>query len=148
MNARLAVITEEPSASAVIHRPWGSFQDLDIGPRFRVKRITVKPGGKLSLQFHHHRAEHWVVVGGTARVTRGDVVRLLTEDESIHIAVGQMHRLENPGKVDLELIEVQTGSYVGEDDIVRVEDIYDRVPARDRVTQKPQSTQPSKQQGA
>ena len=142
MNARLAVITEEPSASAVIHRPWGSYQDLDIGPRFRVKRITVRPGGKLSLQFHHHRAEHWVVVSGTARVTRGDDVRLLTEDQSIHIRVGQMHRLENPGKVDLELIEVQTGSYVGEDDIVRVEDIYDRVP------NKPQAIQPSQHQGA
>ncbi len=127
MNARLAVITEEPSASAVIHRPWGTYQDLDIGTRFRVKRITVKPGGKLSLQYHHHRAEHWVVVSGTARVTRGSDVRLLTEDQSVHIGVGQLHRLENPGKVPLELIEVQTGGYVGEDDIVRVEDAYNRI---------------------
>ena len=128
MNARLAVITEEPSASAVIHRPWGSYQDLDMGPGFRVKRITVKPGGKLSLQYHHYRSEHWVVVRGLARATRGNDVRMLRPDESIHIGVGQVHRLENAGTELLELIEVQCGEYTGEDDIVRVEDIYNRVP--------------------
>ena len=118
----------EHKTHRLVHRPWGCYQDLDVGGRFRVKRITVDPGGKLSLQFHHHRAEHWVVVSGTARVTRGADVRLLCEDQSIHIGVGQMHRLENPGKVPLELIEVQTGTYLGEDDIVRVEDAYHRVP--------------------
>ena len=137
MNARLAVITEEPSASAVIHRPWGSFQDLDMGPGFRVKRITVKPGGKLSLQYHHYRSEHWVVVRGLARATRGDDVRMLRPDESIHIGRGQVHRLENAGTELLELIEVQCGEYTGEDDIVRVEDIYNRVP----LASVPQPTQ-------
>jgi mannose-1-phosphate guanylyltransferase/mannose-6-phosphate isomerase len=111
-----------------VHRPWGCYEDIDSGERFRVKRITVEPGQKLSLQYHHHRAEHWVIVSGTARVTRGDDVVLLTENQSIFIEVGQMHRLENPGKVPLKLIEVQTGTYLGEDDIVRVEDIYHRAP--------------------
>lgn len=109
-----------------VHRPWGRYRDLDVGARFRVKRITVEPGQKLSLQYHHHRAEHWVIVSGTGRVTCGDEVRLLTENESVYIAIGQLHRLENPGKVPLQLIEVQVGAYVGEDDIVRVEDIYRR----------------------
>jgi mannose-1-phosphate guanylyltransferase/mannose-6-phosphate isomerase len=115
-----------------VQRPWGCYEDIDAGERFRVKRITVEPGQKLSLQFHHHRAEHWVIVAGTARVTRGEEVVLLTENQSIFIEVGQMHRLENPGKVPLRLIEVQTGTYLGEDDIVRVEDAYQRVkePAR------------------
>jgi mannose-1-phosphate guanylyltransferase / mannose-6-phosphate isomerase len=110
-----------------VHRPWGSYEDISQGERFRVKRITVAPGGKLSLQYHHHRAEHWVVVKGTARVTKGERVALLSENQSIFIEVGESHRLENPGKVPLEIIEVQTGTYLGEDDIVRVEDVYQRV---------------------
>jgi mannose-1-phosphate guanylyltransferase/mannose-6-phosphate isomerase len=110
-----------------VQRPWGCYEDIDAGERFRVKRITVEPGQKLSLQYHHHRAEHWVIVSGTARVTRGEEILLLTENQSIFIEVGQMHRLENPGKVPLQLIEVQTGTYLGEDDIVRVEDVYQRV---------------------
>jgi mannose-1-phosphate guanylyltransferase/mannose-6-phosphate isomerase len=109
-----------------VHRPWGSYQSLDQGDRFQVKRIVVKQGGRLSLQMHHHRAEHWVVVRGTARVTIGDEVKLLHENESIYVPSGARHRLENPGKIDLELIEVQTGSYFGEDDIVRLEDDYHR----------------------
>jgi mannose-1-phosphate guanylyltransferase/mannose-6-phosphate isomerase len=108
------------------HRPWGSYQSLDQGERYQVKRIVVKQGGRLSLQMHHHRAEHWVVVRGTARVTIGDNVTLLHENESIYVPSGARHRLENPGKIDLELIEVQTGSYLGEDDIVRLEDDYHR----------------------
>lgn len=111
----------------VVHRPWGCYEDIDAGERFRVKRITVEPGAKLSLQWHHHRAEHWIVVTGTARVTRGEETLLLTENQSIYIDIGQVHRLENPGKVPLKLIEVQTGTYLGEDDIVRVEDAYQRV---------------------
>ncbi|KAB8041462.1 mannose-1-phosphate guanylyltransferase/mannose-6-phosphate isomerase [Janthinobacterium aquaticum] len=110
-----------------VYRPWGSYEGIDIGERFQVKRITVNPGGKLSLQMHHHRAEHWVVVSGTARVTCGDTVRLLTENESTYIPIGMTHRLENPGKLPLHLIEVQSGSYLGEDDIVRLEDVYRRV---------------------
>jgi mannose-1-phosphate guanylyltransferase / mannose-6-phosphate isomerase len=119
---------DEYRTHRLVHRPWGCYEDIDAGERFRVKRITVDPGGKLSLQYHHHRAEHWIVVSGTARVTRGDEVRLLTENQSIYIELGQLHRLENPGKVPLRLIEVQTGSYLGEDDIVRVEDVYRRAP--------------------
>ena len=109
-----------------VHRPWGVYEDIDSGERFRVKRITVEPGRKLSLQWHHHRAEHWVIVSGTARVTRGEETMLLTENQSIYIPVGEVHRLENPGKVPLQLIEVQTGSYLGEDDIVRVDDEWHR----------------------
>jgi mannose-1-phosphate guanylyltransferase/mannose-6-phosphate isomerase len=109
-----------------VHRPWGSYQSLDEGERFQVKRIVVKQGGRLSLQMHHHRAEHWVIVRGTARVTIGDAVRILHENESIYVPSGARHRLENPGKIELELIEVQTGSYLGEDDIVRFEDDYNR----------------------
>jgi mannose-1-phosphate guanylyltransferase / mannose-6-phosphate isomerase len=109
-----------------VHRPWGSYQSLDQAERFQVKRIVVKQGGRLSLQLHHHRAEHWVIVRGTARVTIGDEVKILHENESIYVPIGSRHRLENPGKIDLELIEVQTGSYLGEDDIVRVEDDYHR----------------------
>ena len=109
-----------------VHRPWGSYHSIDQGPRFQVKRIVVKPGGRLSLQLHHHRAEHWVVVRGTARVTIGDGTKILHENESTYIPSGAKHRLENPGKIDLELIEVQTGSYLGEDDIVRIEDDYRR----------------------
>jgi mannose-1-phosphate guanylyltransferase / mannose-6-phosphate isomerase len=109
-----------------VHRPWGSYQSVDQGNRFQVKRIVVKPGGRLSLQLHHHRAEHWVVVRGTARVTIENDVKIVHENESTYIPNGAPHRLENPGKIDLELIEVQTGSYLGEDDIVRIEDDYHR----------------------
>lgn len=109
-----------------VHRPWGNYQSLDSGARYQVKRIVVKKGGKLSLQFHNHRAEHWIVVRGTARVTLGEEVKTLHENESIYIPIGTPHRLENPGKIDLELIEVQTGSYLGEDDIIRIEDVYRR----------------------
>jgi len=109
-----------------VHRPWGSYQAIDRGERFQVKRIVVKPGGRLSLQMHHHRAEHWIVVRGTARVTIGAETETLHENQSIYIPIGAKHRLENPGKIDLELIEIQTGSYLGEDDIVRIEDDYRR----------------------
>jgi mannose-1-phosphate guanylyltransferase/mannose-6-phosphate isomerase len=109
-----------------VFRPWGWYEGIDAGDRFQVKRIMVKPGEKLSLQKHHHRAEHWVVVSGTASVTCGDSVMLLTENQSTYIPLGTTHRLENPGKVDLHIIEVQSGSYLGEDDIVRFEDIYKR----------------------
>ena len=111
-----------------VYRPWGHYESLDTGDRFQVKRLTVKPGATLSLQKHHHRAEHWVVVRGTAKVTRGDDVFLLSENESTYIPIGTTHRLENPGKFPLEVIEVQSGSYLGEDDIVRLEDTYNRVP--------------------
>jgi mannose-1-phosphate guanylyltransferase len=110
-----------------VYRPWGKYDSIDNGGRFQVKRITVKPGAKLSVQMHHHRAEHWIVVSGTAKVTNGDKQILLTENQSTYIPVGVVHALENPGKVDLELIEVQSGSYLGEDDIVRFEDRYGRV---------------------
>ncbi|MFL6710300.1 MAG: mannose-1-phosphate guanylyltransferase/mannose-6-phosphate isomerase [Massilia sp.] len=109
-----------------VYRPWGHYEGIDMGERFQVKRITVKPGEKLSLQMHHHRAEHWVVVSGTARVTCGDSIKLLSENESTYIPIGMNHRLENPGKLPLHIIEVQSGSYLGEDDIVRFEDIYQR----------------------
>lgn len=110
-----------------VHRPWGNYQSLDAGSRYQVKRIVVKKGGRLSLQYHHHRAEHWIVVRGTAKVTIGDQITTLHENQSIYIPMGTPHRLENPGKIDLELIEVQTGSYLGEDDIVRIEDDYRRI---------------------
>lgn len=109
-----------------VFRPWGCYESIDEGDRFQVKRITVNPGSSLSLQMHHHRAEHWVVVKGTARVTRGDEVILISEDESTYIPLGVKHRLENPGAIPLELIEVQSGSYLGEDDIVRFDDEYGR----------------------
>jgi len=111
-----------------VHRPWGWYDSIDHGPRHQVKRILVKPGASLSLQMHHHRAEHWIVVSGTAEVTNGDKVIMLTENQSTYIPLGQTHRLANPGKVPLEIIEVQSGSYLGEDDIVRFEDTYGRVP--------------------
>ena len=110
-----------------VHRPWGYYQQLHVGERFQVKCITVNPGCKLSLQKHYHRAEHWVVASGTALVTRADEELLLRENESLFIPLGAMHRLENPGKIPLNLIEVQSGSYLGEDDIVRFEDVYNRV---------------------
>jgi len=109
-----------------VFRPWGSYDGVDAGERFQVKRIVVKPGATLSLQMHHHRAEHWIVVRGTARVTRGDASFLVSENESTFIPLGTKHRLENPGRVPLEMIEVQSGSYLGEDDIVRFEDVYGR----------------------
>ena len=108
------------------HRPWGRFETLALGTRFQVKRIVVKPGGILSLQSHHHRAEHWIVVEGTARVTIGDEVQLVSENQSVYVPLGVTHRMENPGKVPMVLIEVQTGSYLGEDDITRYEDVYAR----------------------
>jgi mannose-1-phosphate guanylyltransferase / mannose-6-phosphate isomerase len=109
-----------------IHRPWGYYQGVDVGPRYQVKRIVVKPGGRLSLQKHHHRAEHWVVVKGTAQVIVNDETRTVHENESVYVPIGSVHRLANPGKIPLELIEVQVGSYLGEDDIVRLDDIYKR----------------------
>ncbi|MBV8501413.1 MAG: mannose-1-phosphate guanylyltransferase/mannose-6-phosphate isomerase [Paucibacter sp.] len=109
-----------------VHRPWGWYDSIDHGERFQVKRIMVKPGASLSLQMHHHRAEHWIVVSGTAEVTNGEQVILLSENQSTYIPLGQTHRLANPGKVPLEIIEVQSGSYLGEDDIVRFEDTYGR----------------------
>ncbi|CEA01332.1 mannose-1-phosphate guanylyltransferase [Pseudomonas saudimassiliensis] len=110
-----------------VYRPWGVYDSIDHGYRYQVKHITVKPGAKLSLQMHHHRAEHWIVVCGTAKVTNGDKTYLVTENQSSYIPVGQVHTLENPGVIDLQLIEVQSGSYLGEDDIVRFEDRYGRV---------------------
>ncbi|MDY0980248.1 mannose-1-phosphate guanylyltransferase/mannose-6-phosphate isomerase [Stenotrophomonas sp. CFBP8994] len=119
----------EAAAHRKVYRPWGAYDSIDNGARFQVKRITVKPGATLSLQMHHHRAEHWIVVSGTAEVTRGEEVILLTENQSTYIPLGVTHRLKNPGKLPLELIEVQSGSYLGEDDIVRFEDQYGRAPA-------------------
>ena len=117
---------EEAVTHRKVYRPWGAYEVIDVSERFQVKRIMVRPGGILSLQMHHHRAEHWIVVRGTAKVTRGDQVLLLTEDQSTYIPIGVNHRLENNGVIPLELIEVQTGSYLGEDDIVRLEDVYGR----------------------
>ncbi|MFZ4480794.1 MAG: mannose-1-phosphate guanylyltransferase/mannose-6-phosphate isomerase [Rhodoferax sp.] len=116
----------EGSTHRKVFRPWGWYDSIDTGERFQVKRIVVKPGGTLSLQMHHHRAEHWIVVSGTAKVTRGDETVLLSENQSTFIPLGTTHRLENPGRVPLEMIEVQSGSYLGEDDIVRFEDVYGR----------------------
>ncbi|MGC2199066.1 MAG: mannose-1-phosphate guanylyltransferase/mannose-6-phosphate isomerase [Stellaceae bacterium] len=116
----------EADALPTVHRPWGTFTPLHNGHRVQVKHIVVKPGGKLSLQMHHHRAEHWVVVQGTAKIRRGDEEMMLSEDQSTYIPIGTAHRLENPGKIPLHLIEVQSGSYLGEDDIVRLEDSYGR----------------------
>jgi mannose-1-phosphate guanylyltransferase / mannose-6-phosphate isomerase len=116
----------EPLLPRKVLRPWGWYDSIDAGPRFQVKRIMVKPGASLSLQMHHHRAEHWIVVRGTAKVTRGEDTFLLAENESTYIPMGQKHRLANPGKVELELIEVQSGTYLGEDDIVRFDDSYGR----------------------
>jgi mannose-1-phosphate guanylyltransferase / mannose-6-phosphate isomerase len=118
---------EECKVHRQVFRPWGSYEGIDAGSRFQVKRLSVKPGAQLSLQLHHHRAEHWVVVRGTARVTCGDQVFVLHENESTFIPIGEKHRLENPGNIPLEVIEIQSGSYLGEDDIVRFEDVYDRV---------------------
>ncbi|MFT4266055.1 MAG: mannose-1-phosphate guanylyltransferase/mannose-6-phosphate isomerase [Xenophilus sp.] len=127
----VALLTRDGHSEATEHRrvvrPWGAYDSIDNGERFQVKRLTVKPGAKLSLQMHHHRAEHWVVVKGTAKVTRDNETLLVRENESVYLPLGTVHRLENPGKVMLEVIEVQSGSYLGEDDIVRYEDTYGRV---------------------
>jgi mannose-1-phosphate guanylyltransferase/mannose-6-phosphate isomerase len=117
----------EATMPARVHRPWGWYQTMDLGERFRVKRIQVTPGKQLSLQKHHHRAEHWVVVKGTAEVTRDDEVLIVRENESIYLPLGCVHRLANPGKIPVEIIEVQTGAYLEEDDIVRVEDDFGRI---------------------
>lgn len=117
---------QEHLAHREVYRPWGKYDSVDFGDRHQVKRITVKPGAKLSVQMHHHRAEHWVVVRGTAKVQKGEEVLTLTENQSTYIPLGEIHALENPGKIPLELIEVQSGSYLGEDDIVRFEDRYGR----------------------
>jgi mannose-1-phosphate guanylyltransferase/mannose-6-phosphate isomerase len=116
----------EHSLHREVFRPWGSYDSIENGPRFQVKRLKVKPGATLSLQMHHHRAEHWIVVSGTARITRGDEVFLLEENQSTYIPIGVRHRIENPGKIPVHIIEVQSGSYLGEDDIVRFEDAYGR----------------------
>lgn len=117
----------EAKSHREVYRPWGKYDSVDCGERFQVKRITVKPGAKLSVQMHHHRAEHWIVVSGTAKVQIDSIEQFVTENESVYIPITAVHALENPGKVDLELIEVQSGSYLGEDDIVRFEDRYGRV---------------------
>jgi mannose-1-phosphate guanylyltransferase/mannose-6-phosphate isomerase len=117
----------EATQHRLVYRPWGHYDSIDIGERFQVKRITVKPGAKLSVQMHHHRAEHWIVVSGSAMVTINEETKLYTENQSCYIPIGAVHALENPGKLPLELIEVQSGSYLGEDDIVRFEDKYGRV---------------------
>lgn len=122
-----AMKRHEHSNHREVYRPWGVYDSVDTGARYQVKRITVKPGAKLSVQMHHHRAEHWIVVSGTARVTNGEKDYLVTENQSTFIPIGQVHSLENPGVIPLELIEVQSGSYLGEDDIVRFEDKYGRV---------------------
>jgi mannose-1-phosphate guanylyltransferase/mannose-6-phosphate isomerase len=126
----VAVLNAQNSSQTVTHRkvarPWGWYDSLDSGNRFQVKRIGVKPGASLSLQKHHHRAEHWIVVAGTAQVTRGEETFLLSENQSTYIPIGEVHRLTNPGKVLLEMIEVQSGAYLGEDDIVRLDDVYGR----------------------
>jgi mannose-6-phosphate isomerase-like protein (cupin superfamily) len=117
---------KQAEAFARDHRPWGHYETLALADRFQVKRIVVKPGAALSLQSHFHRSEHWIVVSGTARVTVNDTVQLVTENQSVYIPLGAKHRMENPGQVPMVLIEVQTGAYLGEDDIVRYEDVYSR----------------------
>ncbi|KZN29540.1 mannose-1-phosphate guanyltransferase [Pseudoalteromonas luteoviolacea S2607] len=127
VNELKAQERQEVTFHREVYRPWGKYDSIDSGERFQVKRITVKPGAKLSVQMHHHRAEHWIVVSGTAKVLIGDKEQFVTENESVYIPITEIHALENPGKVDLELIEVQSGTYLGEDDIVRFEDRYGRV---------------------
>ena len=128
-------LKKQQRAEAFLHRrvnrPWGDYEGIDVGERYQVKRITVSPGASLSLQKHHHRAEHWIVVKGTAKVTCGDNTLILSENQSTYIPLGEIHRLENPGKIPLEIIEVQSGSYLGEDDIIRFEDNYGREPQQD-----------------
>ena len=127
VNQLKAAGRTEHEVHTKVYRPWGSYEGVDQGKRHQVKNIMVKPGEKLSVQMHHHRAEHWIVVSGTANITIGDTTKLVTENESVYIPLGEVHALENPGKIPLELIEVQTGSYLGEDDIVRFTDRYGRV---------------------
>jgi mannose-1-phosphate guanylyltransferase/mannose-6-phosphate isomerase len=126
----VALLKERGRSEATLHqciyRPWGQYNSIDRGDRFQVKRIVVKPKAKLSLQRHYHRAEHWIVVRGTAEVTIGETIHIVHENESIYIPIGSVHRLTNPGRIPLEVIEVQTGSYLGDDDIVRLDDIYER----------------------
>jgi mannose-1-phosphate guanylyltransferase/mannose-6-phosphate isomerase len=129
VNALKSASRNEADVHHRVFRPWGSYESLIVGEGFQVKRIVVNPGQRLSLQMHHHRAEHWVVVRGTAEVVNGDETMLLTEDQSTYIPIGAKHRLSNLGKYPLELIEVQSGSYLGEDDIVRFEDVYGRSPS-------------------
>lgn len=117
----------EEKTGAICARPWGSFQSLTMGARHQVKHIIVEPGKRLSLQSHHHRSEHWIVVRGTALVVINDTDRILYENQSVYIPVGAKHRLENPGKISLEIIEVQTGAYLGEDDIIRFQDDFHRI---------------------
>ena len=126
VDALKTAAREETEFQHVVHRPWGSYEALAHAPRYQVKRILVKPGASLSLQQHHHRAEHWVVVKGTAKIVRGDETMLLSENQSTYIPLGVLHRLENPGRIDLEIVEIQSGSYLGEDDIVRFDDNYGR----------------------
>jgi mannose-1-phosphate guanylyltransferase/mannose-6-phosphate isomerase len=126
VNALIDNKRSETDLHREVFRPWGSFDSLGSGKNYQVKSIRVKPGGKLSLQYHHHRAEHWVVVSGTAKILIGEKTQLVTANQSVYIPLGEKHMLENPGKEWLELIEVQSGSYLGEDDIVRLEDIYGR----------------------
>lgn len=129
---------EEAKIHSKVYRPWGAYESIDLGDRFQVKRITVNPGAKLSLQKHFHRAEHWVVVKGTAKITRGTEEMILVENQSTYVPVGTVHRLENPGMIPLELIEIQTGSYLKEDDIVRLDDVYGRT---QQETQSPKEWQ-------
>ena len=126
VGALSAAGRDEGNLHRRVHRPWGWYDSIDAGPRFQVKRIMVKPGASLSLQMHHHRAEHWIVVSGTAEVTCGEKKTILSENQSTYIPLGEVHRLANPGTIPLEIIEVQSGSYLGEDDIVRFEDVYGR----------------------
>jgi mannose-1-phosphate guanylyltransferase len=127
VNALKEAGRSEAKIHREVYRPWGKYDSIDFGKRDQVKRITVKPGEKLSIQKHHHRSEHWIVVSGTASVLNGDKTILVTENESTYIPLGTIHALENPGKIPLEMIEVQTGSYLGEDDIIRFEDKYGRI---------------------
>lgn len=136
VDALAARERDEVTDHSCVYRPWGNYESIDVGNRYQVKRLVVKPGAQLSLQKHHHRAEHWVVVRGTAKITRNDEEFMLSENQSTYIPLGAIHRLENPGSIDLELIEVQSGSYLGEDDIVRVEDNYGRVQSIDSAKQK------------
>jgi mannose-1-phosphate guanylyltransferase len=126
VNELKAQQRSEATVHREVYRPWGKYDSVDNGERFQVKRITVNPGAKLSVQMHHHRAEHWIIVSGTAKVTLDDETVLLSENQSTYIPIGVVHALENPGKLPLEMIEVQSGSYLGEDDIVRFEDRYGR----------------------
>ncbi|HIJ43724.1 MAG: cupin domain-containing protein [Rhodospirillales bacterium] len=125
---------QEADSHAKVHRPWGTYEGIHLGGKHQVKHIVVSPGGKLSSQYHHHRAEHWIIVSGSAEVTVGDSARMMSENESVFIPVGEVHRLHNPGSEPMHLIEVQYGDYLGKDDIVRLDDVYGRVPAQKKET--------------